>query len=110
MRISDWSSDVCSSDLDVELSDAIQQVKQKIRAEIGIPWEQQILLFNGAELENGRTLADYDIEYGNTLQLVSAILPDENNILYVDINVNTEATGYRSEEHTSALQSLMSIS
>ncbi|PPK99898.1 BspA family leucine-rich repeat surface protein [Parapedobacter indicus] len=80
--------------LDVILSDAIQQVKHKIEDEIDIPTEQQMLFFDGVQLEDGRTLEDYDIAYGSTLRLDRAIIPDENNILYVNIHVDTETAGY----------------
>src|SRR5690606_37842874 len=55
-----------------ESSDSIQQIKQKIQDKADIPPAQQQLFFGGAELEDGRTLADYNIQNGNTLNLVLA--------------------------------------
>src|SRR3546814_6067908 len=96
MRISDWSSDVCSSDL------AALAARPLSRA-ASLPW--RLLVGNGLSddvLTELRSAAPPGV-------IVERSRPDFTRLLR-RARLSVSQGGYRSEEHTSELQSLMRIS
>src|SRR3546814_10522177 len=110
MRISDWSSDVCSSDL---LGLVVQAGDQRRQHEVALALGQR-LAAAGDGAARGLGLLDRiqvgvdrvaAVERAHQVGRVGRVAD-----LLLDLAVGGDQLGQRSEEHTSELQSLMRIS
>jgi len=66
-------------DIDIEPTDTIEKIKERVEQKEGIPPPQQRLIFGGKAMADEKTAADYNINAGNTLHLVLALRGGSSN-------------------------------
>src|SRR3546814_10368832 len=112
MRISDWSSDVCSSDLVLERARADGvPVRGYVSTVLGCPYQGDVPVADVVRVARAlHAMGCYEISLGDTIG-VGTPGKARAMLLAVARAVPMPALAvHRSEEHTSELQSLMRIS
>lgn len=79
--------------LEVEGSDFIFTVKQKVKEQYGTPIDQQRLVFAGKQLEDNKTCSDYNIQCGSTLRMVLCLRGGGGENFSNLENLNTYSVG-----------------
>src|SRR3546814_2053430 len=119
MRISDWSSDVCSSDLNgrqrymqvsITLLGRHQADLEALRVHMPLIRNNLVMLFSGQNFDTLATPVGQEMLRQQATASVQEVAQKELGKVVIEQLLFTNFVLQRSEEHTSELQSLMRIS
>jgi ubiquitin-like protein Nedd8 len=60
-------------EIDIEPTDKVERIKERVEEKEGIPPPQQRLIFSGKQMNDEKTAADYKVQGGSVLHLVLAL-------------------------------------
>uniref|UniRef100_A0AAZ3SUC2 Ubiquitin-like protein NEDD8 n=1 Tax=Oncorhynchus tshawytscha TaxID=74940 RepID=A0AAZ3SUC2_ONCTS len=60
-------------EIDIEPTDKVERIKERVEEKEGIPPQQQRLIYSGKQMNDEKTAADYKIQGGSVLHLVLAL-------------------------------------
>lgn len=63
----------CRNEIDIEPTDKVERIKERVEEKEGIPPQQQRLIYSGKQMNDEKTAADYKILGGSVLHLVLAL-------------------------------------
>ncbi|XP_064100039.1 NEDD8 isoform X1 [Macrobrachium nipponense] len=72
-------------EIDIEPTDKVERIKERVEEKEGIPPPQQRLIFSGKQMNDEKTAADYKVQGGSVLHLVLALRGGCANVLGVYI-------------------------
>lgn len=60
-------------EIDIEPTDKVERIKERVEEKEGIPPQQQRLIFSGKQMNDEKTAQDYKVQGGSVLHLVLAL-------------------------------------
>ncbi|ESN93656.1 hypothetical protein HELRODRAFT_157839 [Helobdella robusta] len=78
-------------EIDIEPTDKVERIKERVEEKEGIPPAQQRLIFSGKQMNDEKTAADYKVTGGSVLHLVLA-LRGVKTLTGIEIEIDIEPT------------------
>uniref|UniRef100_A0A8C5ATZ2 Ubiquitin-like protein NEDD8 n=1 Tax=Gadus morhua TaxID=8049 RepID=A0A8C5ATZ2_GADMO len=76
-------------EIDIEPTDKVERIKERVEEKEGIPPQQQRLIYSGKQMNDEKTAADYKIQGGSVLHLVLALRGGLLHTLIFRLTLNT---------------------